>query len=164
MSDIPSQGTTMETADIVESQEGNKSEVTEKTLSHPITPPDIASQWLFDPFTNELCASNEGLKMCSGVNNGPENGEAHSPVLEPVEEEEIKPLASQAVDENEPDIPISQRGDEEDIVDEMKRREEERKLYLALYSALEKRGFRFLWGGQKVFQAVLEELTDQSSG
>ncbi|KIR76703.1 hypothetical protein I306_06323, partial [Cryptococcus gattii EJB2] len=56
------------------------------------------------------------------------------------------------------------RGDEEDIVDEMKRREEERKLYLALYSVLEKRGFHFLLGGQKVFQVVLKELADQYSG
>ncbi|WVQ92074.1 hypothetical protein IAS59_005882 [Cryptococcus gattii] len=130
----------------------------------PITPPDIVSQWLLDPFTNELCASKEGLKMCPGVNNDPENGKVHSPVRELVEEEEIKPPASQAVYENEPDIPISQRGDEEEIVDEMKRREEERNLYLALYSVLEQRGFRFLLGGQKVFQAVLEELKDQSSG
>ncbi|KAE8540657.1 hypothetical protein D1P53_003021 [Cryptococcus gattii VGV] len=130
----------------------------------PITPPEIISKWLFDPFTNGLCSSKEGLKMCSGANSGPENGKVHSPVRELVEEKEIKTPSSQAVDENEPDIPISQRGDEEDIVDEMKRREEERKLYLALYSVLEKRGFRFLLGGQKVFQAVLKELADQYSG
>ncbi|KIR52266.1 hypothetical protein I315_05216 [Cryptococcus gattii Ru294] len=111
----------------------------------PITPPDIVSQWLLDPL------------LMNSVR-------VHSPVRELVEEEEIKPPASQAVDENEPDIPVSQRGDEEEILDEMKRREEERKLYLALYSVLEQRGFRFLLGGQKVFQAVLEELKDQSSG
>ncbi|WVQ90257.1 hypothetical protein IAS59_004034 [Cryptococcus gattii] len=130
----------------------------------PITPPEIISKWLFDPFTNGLCSSKEGLKMSSGANSSPENAKVHSPVHELVEEEEIKPPASQAVDENEPDIPISQRGDEEDIVDEMERREEERKLYLALYSVLEQRGFRFLLGGQKVFQAVLKELTNQYSG
>ncbi|KIR76519.1 hypothetical protein I306_06431 [Cryptococcus gattii EJB2] len=103
--------------------------------------------------------------MCSGFNSSPENGEVHNSfVSEFVENEEIKRPTSQAVYENEPDIPISQRGDEEEIVDEMKRREEERNLYLALYSVLEQRGFRFLLGGQKVFQAVLEELKDQSSG
>ncbi|KAE8543641.1 hypothetical protein D1P53_000356 [Cryptococcus gattii VGV] len=130
----------------------------------PITPPEIISKWLFDPFTNGLCTSKEGLKMCSGANSGPENGRVHSPVPELVEEEEIKPPGSELADENEPDIPISQRGDEEDTVDEMERREEERKLYLALYSVLEQRGFRFLFGGQKVFQAVLKELTDQCTG
>ncbi|KAL0247827.1 hypothetical protein I308_103905 [Cryptococcus tetragattii IND107] len=130
----------------------------------PITPPDIDSEWLFDPFTNGLCTSKEGLKMCSGANSGPENGKLHSPVPELVEEEEIKPPGSELADENEPDIPVSQRGDEEDIVDEMEWREEERKLYLALYSVLEQRGFRFLLGGQKVFQAVLKELTGQYSG
>ncbi|KIR82558.1 hypothetical protein I306_00392 [Cryptococcus gattii EJB2] len=102
--------------------------------------------------------------MCSGANSGPENGKLPSPLPGLVEEEEIKPPGSELADENEPDIPVSQRGDEEDIIDEMERREEERKLYLALYSVLEQRGFRFLLGGQKVFQAVLKELTDQCNG
>ncbi|KAE8540759.1 hypothetical protein D1P53_003123 [Cryptococcus gattii VGV] len=134
------------------------------TIPPPITPPAILSKWPREPFINEPCASKAGLDMCSGFNSSPENGKVHSFVSEFVEKEEIKPPAFQAVDDNEPHIPISQRGDEEDIVDEMKRREEERNLYLALYSVLEQRGFRFLLGGQKVFQAVLEELTDQSSG
>ncbi|KIR76641.1 hypothetical protein I306_06426 [Cryptococcus gattii EJB2] len=102
--------------------------------------------------------------MCPGVNNDPENGKVHSPVRELVEEEEIKPPASELVDEDEPDISISQRGDEEDIIEEMMRREKEQKLHLALYSVLEQRGFRFLLGSQKAFQAVLKELTDQYSG
>ncbi|KIR68953.1 hypothetical protein I314_00054 [Cryptococcus bacillisporus CA1873] len=134
------------------------------TIPPPITPPVILSKWLREPFINEPCASKAGLDMCSGFNSSPENGKVHSFVSEFVEKEEIKPPASQAVDDNEPDIPVSQRGDEEDIVDEMKRREEERNLYLALCSVLEKRGFRFLLGGQKVFQAVLKELADQYSG
>ncbi|KIR34743.1 hypothetical protein I352_02994 [Cryptococcus deuterogattii MMRL2647] len=129
-----------------------------------ITPPDILSKWLLDSFTNEPCASKAGLEMCPGVNSSPENSKLHFSVPGFVEEEEINPPASELVDENEPDIPISQRGDEEDIIDIMERQEEERKLYLALSSILEQRGFRFLLGGQKVFQAVLKELTDQCSG
>ncbi|KIR35354.1 hypothetical protein L804_02410 [Cryptococcus deuterogattii 2001/935-1] len=123
------------------------------SVPRPITPPDTVSKLLFDPFINEPCVSKAGLEMCSGVNSGSENGMLHSPVPELVQEEEIKPHGSELVDENEPDIPISQRGDEEDIVDEMERREEERELYLALYSVLEQRGFRFLLGGQKVFSS-----------
>nr|KIR83551.1 hypothetical protein I308_06215 [Cryptococcus tetragattii IND107] len=173
MSDILSQGTTTETADTVESQQGDKSEVTEEVKTRKAKKkkallPEAGAHQPDTRFRGPFPSSDgrRGREMGRGASRGVDGShrvDRSSRKREAASPEDGRNQKQPKSNENKEDV-LSSRGDEEDIVDEMKRREEERKLYLALYSVLEKRGFRFLLGGQKVFQAVLKELADQYSG
>ncbi|KJE01106.1 hypothetical protein I311_05275 [Cryptococcus gattii NT-10] len=173
MAAIRSQGTTTETADTVESREGDKSEVNEevrtrKAKTKKVLLPEAGAHQPNTCFRDPSPSSDgrRGREMGRAASRGVDGShrlDRGSRKREAASPEDGRNQKQSKSNENKEDV-LSSRGDEEDIVDEMKRREEERKLYLALYSVLEKRGFHFLLGGQKVFQVVLKELADQYSG